>query len=239
MPSRRRTVQKRPLINFLDLGSGSFAERGWGLGERRKDRPGKARGRIVSVDKNKGVLADGRGRLRGQPHHSFRETDVFEMLRKQRANSVKVANDDAFIEEVVLSDFKKNKLVHGLSQAVEIVRQKLRPYFRGVFRVVIPNGRFGITMNGVIKNIVKGELERAGFQILSERPLTVSEMREGPSKYLRDFLESRDLARLSIRKLRMYEPETLIELGHEPTVTSEELENYYRLSCKKPRRKKA
>ncbi|MBI4045068.1 MAG: hypothetical protein HY392_05145 [Candidatus Diapherotrites archaeon] len=193
MPKPRQPTRKprKNLISFLDLGSGPEAEHGWRLAEHRKGRPNK--GMFVSVDLERLALLDKRGRLLSQPHHQFKQVDATEFLKKQRPNSVKIINDEFFIDDVLAESLLKTKKLIS-PERVAALRSIFTQYVGSVFRVLMPNGRLFVTVLGLNKNILRDALKKGGFEILSEKNLTKETALKGASKTT--IQELRDLERL-------------------------------------------
>lgn len=197
MPKPRKTipkvgkkpVRKRLPIRFLDLGSGAVAEHGWRLAAHRKDRLVQNRGKFVSVDLEKAVLTDKKGRVLGQPHHQFVHGDVFAHLDKLKPNSVRVVNDNMFIDELLAKNALK-MLANNDPFNVEEIKPITRNFATKVFRVLVPNGRFFITVPFHRQPLVTAELQRAGFIIQGHQKLTESEARKGPSNTARIFVDA-------------------------------------------------
>jgi len=240
MASARRLRSRVGLIDFLDLGSGPDAHRGWKLAEGRKGR--EATGRFVSVDLDRRVLLNSKKRLIGQPHHSFRQGDVFEVLKRQRDNSVKVVNDDYFVD-FLCSDAglpHKHVRMHEedmLREMVAATNNVLEKYSRGIFRVMIPNGRFFVTIHGVFRNLLVRKIKEAGFEIQSEKPLTREEILKGTSVAPKRVLMNEEMMHTSAAEMVGEDNIFLNLLGFDTKPDPKYLFTSIRISCKKPRKK--
>ncbi len=210
MPQR-----KRQLISFMDLGSGPTAERGHRLAKYRENRKpagkkivfntekGKrtgvssGKGKFVSADLDRRVLINERKQLIGQRHHRFLQMDVFDALKRQQPNSVKVVNDDYLLDYLSLEPPVKafGDGVRGgtfsvtPSEAHSISQQSrgiIRKYVKSVFRVLIPNGRLYITIGGLFEKMLEEELGNAGFTVEKRKILSDAEVSNSPSNYGKD-----------------------------------------------------
>jgi len=222
----------KSIIHFLDLGSGPMAERGFRHAQQHEEH------KVVSVDKERSpmVLVDGRGRLIGQRNHRFVEADVFEYLERRKPDSVEVANDDFFLDELLLrhggeaiTQAREGALVpHIASQ----VRGKMGEYAGAVRRVLTPGGRVSIMLQGFYKAALAEELRRRGFEV-SERMLTQDEIVDGDSNSARRALRDFDKLKLKYSKprgLRMLAP----ALGHPAEVPADVLASTFLISARKP-----
>ena len=232
MTVKRKHGRKRGVTTFLDLGSGPEAKRGWKLAETRKNR--KNPGKIISVDLNRRVLLDAKGRVIGQPHHLFKQADLFEVLAKQKANSVKVINDEGLIDQILMKHLRQTSKV-GIKQPIESAKRTVRNYAKEVFRVLKQNGRFFITIKHGVINIVVPEFEKAGFKVLSVRDLTDHEISQGHSDYLKEEIAARNELLRSATTFIQTLPEQIRLLGFEENVTPKDIIKIVRISVKKPK----
>lgn len=182
MPQRPKQPlrQRKGLISFLDLGSGPNAKHGWRLAEHRKNRARK--GRFVSVDLDRRILLDKQGRILGQRHHEFRQTNAFDYLAKAKPNSVKVVNDEGMIDYIIakkLSDSRPSEI----SDAILGARKEVQNFAKQAIRVLAPNGRIFVVVHSFNKNIILQELEKVGFENIFVRQLSENEIKKSHSDY--------------------------------------------------------
>jgi len=229
----RRIVKNRDLISFVDLGSGPIPFRVGSIAKNRerRDSPGKFESvdqiRVIPVDRHENVL--------GHPNIKFRQRDVFKYLREQRRSSVKVVNDDLLLDEMavfkmlLLTDPESPSFGRGgnpFARAAAGGRELMREYLAGVHKILVPNGRFFVSITGLFRRMLESELEQAGFKITSQKRLTRKDVANILSISTKGFFEGQSEVREILDEF-VKDRELLQTYGHPANAKPEDISSIF------------